>query len=134
MVLPRVGTEEIPLANRTYVCIIDIPEGITIEIGEGLLNEREEASVVQGIAHRKKQYVEVIAHHDEEGVIAPLTITWEDGRHFEIDEILDRRRAAALKVGGTGTRYLVRIGGRETFLYYENPRWFVEAIVFDEAS
>jgi len=90
--------------------------------------------VVQGIAHRKKQYVEVTALHDEEGLVAPLAIKWEDGRRFEIDEVLDRRRAAALKVGGTGTRYLVRIGGRETFLYYEDPRWFVEAIVPDGAA
>jgi hypothetical protein len=86
---------------------------------------------VKGISHRIKQYVEVTARHDEDGVIVPIEITWEDGRHFEIDEILDKRQAASLKVGGHGLRYCVRVGGRETFLYYENPKWFVEAIVAD---
>lgn len=85
--------------------------------------------LVKGISHRTKQYVEVIARHDEEGLVSPLKIIWEDGRRFEIDAILDRRQAAALKVGGNGIRYRVRIGVKETFLYYENPRWFVEAIV-----
>lgn len=26
-------------------------------------------------------------------------------------------------------RYTVRVSGRDTFLYYEGPRWFVEAKV-----
>ncbi len=84
---------------------------------------------MQGVAYRQKRYVEVIARFDEDGAILPLAIVWEDGRRFEVDEILDRRRAASLKVGGTGVRYLVRIGGAETYLYYEEPRWFVEAKV-----
>jgi len=90
--------------------------------------------MVQGIAHREKCYVDVVARHDEAGLVAPLAIIWSDGRRFEIDEVIDQRRAAALKVGGTGIRYLVRIADRETFLYYENPRWFVEAIVADEVT
>lgn len=60
--------------------------------------------------------------------MVPLSIIWEDGRRFEIDKVCDARMATSLKVGGTGTRYLVRIGERETFLYYEGPRWFVEEI------
>ena len=90
--------------------------------------------MVKGIAHRIKQYVEVTARFDEDGAIVPIEIGWEDGRRFEIDEILDKRQAASLKVGGHGVRYCVRVGGRETFLYYENPKWFVEAIVSDEAA
>lgn len=87
--------------------------------------------MVQGISYRTKQYVEVIARHSEEGLVTPTHVIWEDGRRFEIDAILDRRQAAALKVGGNGLRYRIRIGTKETFLYYENPRWFVEAIVPD---
>jgi hypothetical protein len=86
-------------------------------------------NVVQGIAYRVKQYVQVIARHDEAGLVIPLRIVWEDGRRFNIDRVLDKRQAAALKVGGNGIRYRVSIGGRETFLFYENPKWFVEAIV-----
>lgn len=75
---------------------------------------------------RRKRYVQVQARFDEDGSLTPLSITWEDGRRFEIDRILDKRQAASLKVGGTGIRYLVRIGNNKTFLYYEGPRWFVE--------
>ena len=82
--------------------------------------------MVQGIESRRKHYVEVLARIDEEGVVTPVSITWDDGRTFEIDRILDMRQATSLKVGGTGMRYLVRIGHATTYLFYENPRWFVE--------
>ena len=81
--------------------------------------------MVQGIAYRRKHYVEVLARIDEEGAVTPMSITWDDGRTFDIDRVLDVRQAASLKVGGTGMRYLVQIGSRETFLFYEGPRWFV---------
>jgi len=73
----------------------------------------------------------VIAEHDSNGEVMPLANLWEDGRRFEIDRVLDKRQAASLKVGGNGTRFRIRIGEQETFLYFENPRWFVEAIVRD---
>ncbi len=87
--------------------------------------------MVQGIAQRRKHYVEVVARTDEDGRVSPLSVTWEDGRVFEIDRIMDVRQAASLKVGGTGVRYLVRIGQRTTYLFFENPRWFVEEIIPD---
>lgn len=82
--------------------------------------------MVQGIEGRRRRYVAVTARTDEDGRTVPLSITWEDGRVYEIDRVLDMRQAASLKVGGNGLRYLVRIGNAETFLYYEGPRWFVE--------
>ena len=82
--------------------------------------------MVQGINSRRKHYVEVLARIDEDGRITPVSITWEDGRTFEIDRVLDARQAASLKVGGTGMRYLVRIGHATTYLFHEDPRWFVE--------
>ena len=44
-----------------------------------------------------------------------------------MDRLLDVRRAAALKAGGHGLRYTVRILGRETYLFEDEGRWFVEA-------
>ena len=73
-----------------------------------------------------KKYVSVIAKFDADGRVVPLTVLWEDGRKFEIDRILDVRRAASLKAGGVGIRYTVRIGRSETFLFYEDDKWFVE--------
>ena len=74
----------------------------------------------------RKVYVKVTAKFDTEGNITPLSVTWEDGMVYEIDRILDRRRAASLKAGGIGMRYTCRILGQRSYLYYEEPRWFVE--------
>ena len=69
----------------------------------------------------------MIARHDETGKVCPLEVEWEDGRRFEVDRLLDVRRAAALKAGGQGVRYTVRILGKETYLFEDEGRWFVEA-------
>ena len=87
--------------------------------------------MVKGIGSREKRYVKVVSVTDEDGCITPVSIEWEDGRVYEIDRILDRRQAASLKVGGTGMRYLVRIGHAKTYLFHEGPRWYVEAKVVE---
>ena len=84
---------------------------------------------MRGIQSRKKTYVSVLAEFDPSGQLTPLAVVWADGRRFDIDRVVERRRAASLKVGGQGIRYLVEVGGRTTFLYYEEPAWFVEEIV-----
>ena len=47
--------------------------------------------MVQGIDSREKRYVKVTSVTDEDGFITPVSVTWEDGRVYEIDRILDRR-------------------------------------------
>ena len=84
---------------------------------------------MKGIAGREKKYVEVISDTSEEGVVTPLEIVWDTGVRYRIDRVLDRRQAHSLKTGGTGMRYTVVVGGRSTYLFYEGPRWFVEAKV-----
>ena len=74
-----------------------------------------------------KKYVEVTAKFDVDGTVVPLEIQWEDGTKCEIDRILDIRRAASLKAGGAGIRYICRIRGRVKYLWLEESRWFVEA-------
>lgn len=78
---------------------------------------------------RQKVYVEVVALHHKDGVCDPMFVTYKDGRTFRVDRVLDRRRAAACHTGAVGLRYAVEIGSARTFLYYENPRWFVEGVV-----
>ena len=68
----------------------------------------------------RKAYVEVLARFDTEGRITPLEIVWEDGARYAIDRVLDVRRAASLKAGGIGVRYTCRIGGNQTYLFYED--------------
>ena len=38
------------------------------------------------------------------------------------------------QVGGDGICYTVRIGNNVTYLFYEDPRWFVEEVVKDGMS
>jgi len=73
-----------------------------------------------------KVYVNVTARFDTEGNMTPMSIIWGDGTEYEIDRVLDKRRAASLKAGGFGDRYTVRIRNRERYLFFEDGRWFVE--------
>ena len=73
-----------------------------------------------------KTYVAVDVLFDDAGRMTPLAVTWDDGRVFPIDRVLEVRRAASRKAGGQGVRYTCRIKGNVTYLYYEDPRWFVE--------
>lgn len=75
----------------------------------------------------RRAYVKVIVEVSPEGRTRPLAVEWEDGRRFEVDRLMDVRRAAATKAGGQGMRYTVRIRGRETYLFEDDGRWFVEA-------
>ena len=74
-----------------------------------------------------KIYVETIAKFTIDGKIIPLAIIWEDGRRFEIDRVIDVRRAVSLKAGGQGMRYTVRILGKERYLFFDDTAWFVES-------
>ena len=76
---------------------------------------------------KRKVYVAVRADFDTEGRITPVSLTWEDGTVFEIDRVLDCKKAASQKAGGIGDRFTIRVQGRERYLWFENPRWFVEA-------
>lgn len=73
-----------------------------------------------------KVYVEVTAIFSPEGKITPVSFRWEDGRVYEIDRVLDVRPRAATKAGGCGMRYLCMVRGRETRLFLEGDRWFME--------
>jgi len=75
----------------------------------------------------RKVYVEVQVRVSPEGEVRPLSITFENGKVYEIDRLKHRCRAHATKVGGTGIRYTVMIRGQETYLFEDEGRWFVEA-------
>ena len=77
----------------------------------------------------RKVYVKVISETDEEGNISPISVTWEDGRSFGVDKVTDIRRAYATKVGGTAIRYTVKISGKETYIFAQDGKWFVESKV-----
>lgn len=70
----------------------------------------------------EKVYVDTLVRHTKDGGSIPLSIKFSDGKTYEIDQVLGRKRAAASKVGGTGIRYSIR-----TFLFEDEGLWFVEA-------
>ena len=84
-----------------------------------------------GVDRRERRYVEVLTRTSAEGVVTPLEVRWEDGRRFAITSVGECMRAHSLRAGGTGIRYTVRIGKRETHLFFDDYRgaWFVEAKV-----
>ena len=74
----------------------------------------------------RKVFVKVLAEFDLQGQLAPRILYWEDGRKFKIDRILDVRRAASLKVGGSGMRYTCRIQGKPVYLFLDGSQWYME--------
>lgn len=86
-----------------------------------------------------KVYVSVDVAFDDSGRMRPRVIHWEDGGRYKIDKVLDVRPAPAVRAGGQGDRYKIRLLGkdtcRETYLFFEYNtdcasqipgRWFVE--------
>jgi len=81
----------------------------------------------------QRVYVELLARYSKDGTMMPAVLKWEDGQLYEIDRVLDVRRAAS-QAGSMGVRYTVRIMGQKRHLFYEDtysetgkPRWFVES-------
>lgn len=74
----------------------------------------------------KRVDVPVKAYFTSKGDIIPLSIIWKDGTEYQIDKVTDIVKAASLKAGGCGLRYTVFIEGKQTYLFYEDPMWFVE--------
>lgn len=75
----------------------------------------------------RKVFVKVNVDFDTQGQMLPLAITWEDGRVFPVDRVTDARRAVSMKAGGMGMRYTCIIREKPVYLFYEEPRWFMEA-------
>lgn len=77
----------------------------------------------------RKVFVKVIAEIDEQGIVCPKSIIWEDGRRFAVDKITRVQRACAGKVGGTAIRYSIYVCGKQTYLYEDEGKWFVESVI-----
>lgn len=76
---------------------------------------------------KKKVYVDVVVKISSEGAVTPKSIIWDDGRCFEIDRVGCVKRYYADKVGGTGMRYTIYVNNKETYLFEDEGKWFVEA-------
>ena len=70
--------------------------------------------------------LDIVVRHMPEGKRIPIKILWKDGRQFHIDKVLDIRKAAALKCGGIGIRYICKICNKEVAIFDEEGSWFIE--------
>ena len=75
----------------------------------------------------RKVFVDVIVRESKDGRKRPMSLLFEDGKSYIIERLVQVKRCAARKVGGTGMRYTVSIMGKETYLFEDKGKWFVEA-------
>ena len=80
----------------------------------------------------RKTFINVIAEFTASGRLEPLSIILYDGRTYPVDEIIGVQKAANMKVGGAGVRYVCRIAGGQRSLWREEDRWFVEEEVQED--
>ena len=71
-------------------------------------------------------YTTTIAEFSKEGCLIPILFVWEDGRKYKIDKILKIERCASRKAGGVGTMYTCMVQGKESHLFFEVDKWFME--------
>ena len=91
------------------------------EKGSTYPQNREVYGILAGILGCDADYL----HNEGDDFIAMAG--QEYGLVFQIDRILYKCRASSKKVGGGGIRYTVQIRGRESYLFQEGSKWFVEA-------
>jgi len=68
-----------------------------------------------------KKYIVVTCTYDENGVVMPTAIIWENGREIRIDKVLH-----TCKLENEGIRYSVKIGSVKKYIYKENESWYVK--------
>lgn len=69
-----------------------------------------------------KKYVVVSCVCDEDGVVTPTAIIWDNGIELRIDKVLHTCKLNE----NEGIRYSVQIGKAIRYLFKENQRWYVE--------
>jgi len=77
-----------------------------------------------------REYVNVIADYSTDGTIRPVSIRFADGPAFSVSRVISVIHMSSTKHNGAETRYYVRVGDREHYLFFEDaqlsrmPRWF----------
>ena len=72
----------------------------------------------------RKVPVSVLVQFGASGDFHPISVTWEDGRIYPIDAVLDIRPARS---SPHRFRCTVRIHDIETYLFRDADRWYMES-------
>ena len=73
----------------------------------------------------EKIFVQVDSEKRANGDVIPKTITWVDGRAWNIDRVI--HSCASLDGEYEGIRYTIFIGSAERYLYKAGHAWYVMA-------
>lgn len=82
----------------------------------------------------QRVYVKVNSEFDSTGYMHPKTIEWEDGRIFQIDEVISST-ASGYSIHKRGSCYTVKIRNKTIYLFFEMVdsmfpsrlgRWYIE--------
>ncbi len=76
--------------------------------------------------NRVKRYVTVMVEFTASGDVLPRQISMQ-GKQFLVEDARVSDQTKMFSGGRDITRYKIRVKKRETFLYREKDRWFVEA-------
>ena len=71
----------------------------------------------------RKVFVKVHVIFSPKGDITPVSFVRDDGRKFEIDKILEIKRAANHAIGGLGFRYDCMVMGKQVALWLDGGKW-----------
>lgn len=76
----------------------------------------------------RKIYVAVTVRFSESGRMTPLSVTWSDGREYEIARVVGVRTVPPRSDAFYPVRYDCVFGEVRRYLYFEpeTSRWFVE--------
>jgi len=78
-----------------------------------------------------REYVNVVADYRTDGTIRPISVRLADGPAYAIARVISVTHLSRTRKNGAETRYYVRIGDREHYLFFEDaqlnkaPRWFI---------
>ena len=73
----------------------------------------------------KKTFVEVDCHCREDGAVVPKSITWRDGRKWDIERVV--HTCSSCNGEFEGIRYTIIIGSAEKYLYRLGSQWYVNS-------
>ena len=82
-----------------------------------------------------KCFIKVSVDFDSTGYMQPKSITWQDGRTFDIEKAVDCRPASNIHPGLSGDCYTVVVRGQTKHLFFERinqpsggriGRWYIE--------
>ena len=79
------------------------------------------------VSHKERVYVKVDTSFDQTGAMMPKSITWTDGRVFQIEKVEDFRPASTLEPGRVGDCYTVIIKGERKYLFFQRVNTFEKA-------